>query len=289
MLHLLNSRFLAIDDSTLNVFIDAYLAGRELPKREIQKTPTEFVAATMTNTLSARELGYMGVSTAEASDGLIAVVSVRGASYYYTDEYNYGTEDMIQQIRLADGNAQVKAIVLKVDSQGGELNGSQEFAEAIAACEKPVIGFGRGIVASAAYWGFSQCKECYIQDSLTSVGSIGTMGIYRDKSEQLAKDGLKYVILRSEGSPEKNPLNGYESFAGDYQQKALNRDQQVLTESRQIFLNQVRAKRPRVSASIGGEIFYGKEAIAQGLVDNFMSFDNVLKRANVLGTLARKG
>ena len=288
MLHLIG-KMLAIEDALFNDFYNRYMAGLAIAPREVVKIPTELVkCAEIPNVLSARELRYMGIDSVEAADGLIAVITIRGTMQMYDDWYQYGTENLIQQLMLADGNVAVKSIILRVDSGGGELAGSEQLAMAVKGMKKPKIGSGKRMAASAAYWAFSQCDECYIEDSLTAVGSIGTMGIYRDIVSANEKAGIHYKILRSAGSEDKAALNGLESLDGEFQQVALGQEQKVLDDSRKVFLASVRANRPRVSESIGGGIFYGKDAVNQGLVNSLMSFDGVLKRANVLGSLAKK-
>lgn len=289
MLHLIENgtRLFAIEGN----FFEDYFQRNSLVKRERTKCKIETLnvsASAIVNTLSARELSYMGIGSVETEEGLIAVIEVRGTTQLYTDEYCYGTEYMCQQLAIADGNVAVMAVVFLADSPGGELAGARQLAKAIKGMKKPVVGYGRRMVASAVYWAFSQCKECYIEDELSAVGSIGTMCIYRDFSKQLEDNGLNYVILRSEGSPDKNPLNGIESFSGDIQQAALVKEQELLTASRVQFLSDVRAARPMISATISGKLFYGKEAISNRLVDGFLDMEGVLKRAFVLGKLARQ-
>jgi protease IV len=290
MLHLLenNVRLFAIEGALFDASMDRFSKGLAKVERQVCKIETRLISAGILNSLSARELSYMGISSVEAQDGLIAIIEVRGATQMYGDYYTYGTEEIIRQIETAYGNVAVKSIVMVGDSPGGELSGAKQLAMTVKKREKPVLGYGRRKVASAAYWAFSQCQELYIEDELTGFGSIGTMGVYCDQSKYLADAGLEYTLLRSAGSEDKNPLNGIESLQGEIQQAALAKEQELLTASRVGFLNDVRAARPAISESIGGGMFYGKDAIKQGLADGFSDLAGVLKRANVLGSLARK-
>jgi ClpP class serine protease len=290
MLHLLETgvKFFAIEGSLFDASMERFSKGLTRVERQVCKIETSLISAAITNTLSARELSYMGISSVEAQDGLIAIIEIRGATQMYSDDYCYGTEYMCKQIEIADGNVAVKAIILVADSQGGELSGAQRFAMSVRNAKKPVVGFARRKAASAAYWPLSQCKEIYIEDELTGLGSIGTMAIIGERSKALVDAGLNYVVLRSSGSEDKNPLNGFESFEGDIQKAALAEEQKLLTSARVGFLSDVRTVRPNISATIGGGMFYGKEAIKQNLADGFLDMAGVMKRANVLGSLARK-
>ena len=53
----------------------------------------------------------------------------------------------------------ISAIILDVDSCGGSADGAFETAEKIRACTKPVVAYGRGLVASAAYLLFSAANS----------------------------------------------------------------------------------------------------------------------------------
>lgn len=290
MLHLIDNgvRLFAIEGGFFDEQLQRFSHAGRVERPKIKIETVNVPVASIVNTLSARELGYMGIGSVETEDGLIAVIEVRGTTQMYTDDYCYGTEYVCRQLAIADGNVAVLAVVFLADSPGGELSGSRQLAKAVRTMKKPVVGFGRRMVASAIYWAFSQCKECYIEDELSAVGSIGTMCIYRDHSKELEQNGVNIVVLRSEGSPDKNPLNGAESFEGEPQKAALAKEQEILTSSRVIMLSDVRAARPMVSATISGKLFYGKDAIANRLVDGFTDMEGALKRAYVLGKLARK-
>ncbi|MCU0336316.1 MAG: S49 family peptidase [Sediminibacterium sp.] len=289
MLHLLENgtRLFAVEGN----FFEDYFQRNSIVKQERTKCKIETLhvpVAAIANTLSARELCYMGIDSIQTEEGLIAVIEVRGTTQLYTDDYCYGTEFICKQFAIADGNVAVIAIVFLVDSPGGELAGARQLAKAVKSTKKPVVGYGRRTVASAVFWAFSQCNECYIEDELTGVGSIGTMCIFRDISKRLEAEGSNYVILRSDGSPDKNPLNGVESFDGEPQKLALAKEQELLTTARVQFLNDVRANRPMISANISGKLFYGKEAVSNHLVDGILDMEGAMKRAFVLGKLARK-
>ncbi len=283
MLHLLGQGPLAIEERHFYDFYNRYLAGNQIDSRQITKTPVEMIASATINNYTQRELRWLGIDTVEGKDGLVAVLTTRGATQRYGDYYSDGTEWLTQQIALCNGNPLVNAMLWRVDSPGGQLNGSQNMAASVRDSVKPIVGFGTNMVGSAAFWAFSQCLECYLENEITAAGSIGTMSVYVDKSEALAKAGEKYLILRSAGAEDKNALNGIEAFEGEYQQKAIIQEQKVLDASRKIFLQEVQQKRVALTTDPGGSIFYGKEAVKIGLADGLMSFENALKRADVLG------
>jgi ClpP class serine protease len=66
----------------------------------------------------------------------------------------------------------ISAILLDVDSCGGSADGVFETAEKIRACTKPVIAYGRGLVASAAYLLFAAARYRVAHRSAL-LGSVG--------------------------------------------------------------------------------------------------------------------
>jgi len=63
-------------------------------------------------------------------------------------------EDLATDLTTAMDDPKVQAIVLAVDSPGGEVAGANELAQLIATAaeQKAVVAFRRWLAASAAYW-----------------------------------------------------------------------------------------------------------------------------------------
>lgn len=109
-------------------------------------------------------------------------------------------------------DAEIDAIVLDVDSPGGQVNGVDELSTRIfeARGRKPVIAVANHLMASAAYWIGTAADEIVVTPS-GEVGSIGVFAVHKDFSAALEKDGIK-VSLISEGKY-KVEGNPYEPLA----------------------------------------------------------------------------
>jgi protease-4 len=188
MLHLIGQP-LAIDTFTYLQFLQSHKAGQVTESRQVTKEPVKMFASAQINNYTQRELGWLGIQTAEGKDGLVAMITIRGATQRYSDWYQDGTEWVAQQIDICNGNPLVNSMLLRIDSPGGAVNGSQVLAATIRTSPKPILGWGSNMAASAAFWYLSQCQECYIENEFTAVGSIGIMSIYRDVSEANEKAG----------------------------------------------------------------------------------------------------
>ncbi|OQY26229.1 MAG: signal peptide peptidase SppA [Planctomycetota bacterium] len=123
---------------------------------------------------------------------------------------------------MADNS--VSAIVIDVDSPGGNVFGVSELADKIYASrgQKPVIAVANSLMASAAYWIASAADEIVITPG-GEVGSIGVMAVHKDMSEAAAKDGVKHTIIRAgKYKAEGNPYEPIGDEAKDFIQQQVD-------------------------------------------------------------------
>jgi ClpP class serine protease len=231
------------------------------------------------NYYTPKELGYMGIATAETKTGLVAVIPVSGI---LTPDWEYydgtSTKWLINAIKIADENTNIKAIVLNTDSPGGTVAGTESFAKAVADCVKPIIGFAESQAASAAYWAISQCDELWIgNNKITGLGSIGTIWEYRSYAESFKMAGIDVKVLRN---PNDKALGHMAEPINEDVVKEMEGLMSVMTET---FLGAVQKARPAVKADIGGKMYYGQNTIKMGLADRVGSLTDVVKRADYLG------
>lgn len=274
---LLAERHLAMEDAHANAILNTQTIQFNFAK--IEEPKVEFVAAE--NAYSEWELNWMGIGTNQTKSGLIAVLPVQGS---LAPDWNYGgtsTEWLAKQLDICVGNPLVKGIVLAGDSGGGTVNGTALAANAVkeANAQKPVVGYVKGMVASAAYWIFSQTSEIYLSSATSSaVGSIGVMGVYMSQAEALQKAGMDVRVLRSKGSEDKYALHPAEPINED----ALTEEQKIIDAMRVEFFNAVKAGRPQITSDPGGKLYYGRDAIKAGLANEVGTLTDVIKRADVL-------
>lgn len=104
-------------------------------------------------------------------------------------------------------DAEVRAIVMDVDSPGGQVGGIEELSQQIyqARGTKPIVAVANHSMDSAAYWIGSAADEVVITPS-GEVGSIGVFAVHEDISKQLEQDGIKLTVIKegkykAEGNP----------------------------------------------------------------------------------------
>jgi ClpP class serine protease len=165
---------------------------------------------------------------------------------------------------------QVKAILLVVDSPGGEANGVNEFAQMIydARGQKPIVAYVEGLGASAAYWLASACDEI-VCDAIAVIGSIGAVRTVPNPKQESART----IEIVSSQSPNKRPDVATEKGRAQIQAQV-----DALAD---VFVAAVARNRgvsvETVLADFGqGGLFVGQAAIVAGLADRIGSFEATL-------------
>lgn len=175
----------------------------------------------------------------------------------------------------------VNAIILNIDSPGGEASGADELAQAIydARGKKPIVAYVGGTGASAAYWLASAADKIVV--SPTSVlGSIGVQVAYRESAPKAGEKSYRFV---SSQSPNKNPELGTDA--------ANSQIQQTIDAMAQVFVETVARNRGVATETVltdfgQGGIFVGKAAVEAGLADSIGTFEAVLAELSASGRRA---
>lgn len=158
-----------------------------------------------------RELTAPGVTRAEAgymrtANG-IAIIQVIGTLVQRSaDEELDAFSGLVAystiagQVQAAVDDPRVDAILLEVDSQGGEAAGLMDAAAKIrvAAGKKPVWAIANELALSAGYWAASAATKLFAAQT-GMVGSIGVRMLHVDQSQRDAKQGLVYTEIASHG------------------------------------------------------------------------------------------
>lgn len=215
--------------------------------------------------------------------GNIAVVPVRGVLAPYSSQVNGSSqptgrsqESLQAELRDLAADTSVSAIVMRFDSPGGAVQGTQETADLIrqiSAGGKPIYAYTDGLLASAAYFLASQADRIVSAPS-GLIGSIGTVLVMQDTSEAEAKSGRKTIVLRS--APFKAVGQPGETIATE----SLANLRQVVMDLHQAFVANVAAGRglsaEQAAAVATGEVWTPIRAVALDLVDTIQGWENFL-------------
>ncbi|MFC7301747.1 signal peptide peptidase SppA [Cognatiluteimonas weifangensis] len=180
-----------------------------------------------------------------------------------------GGESTAQLLRSARDDDQVKAVVLRVNSPGGEVYASEQIRREVAALKdagKPVVVSMGDLAASGGYWIAMDADRIYADPS-TITGSIGIFGLLPTIPRTLDKLGV-----HTDGV-------GTTRFAGAFDiTRPLDPQvgqviQAVIDKGYRDFTTRVAKARGRSVSAIDavgrGRVWTGAQARERGLVDAF--------------------
>ncbi|QDW66896.1 signal peptide peptidase SppA [Luteimonas granuli] len=190
-----------------------------------------------------------------------------------------GGESTSALLRAARDDDKVKAVVLRVDSPGGEVFASEQIRREVVALReagKPVVASMGDLAASGGYW-ISMDADAIYADPSTITGSIGIFGMFPTIPRTLEKIGV-----RTDGV-------GTTSFAGAFDPtRPLQPEvgaviQSVIEKGYRDFTGKVAAARERSVEEIDlvarGRVWSGAQAKDRGLVDEFGGLRDALAAA----------
>ena len=241
--------------------------------------------------LTAAEWGALGHDAAKhrhrrAGAGAIAVLNLFGViaqrmNMIMESSGGTSTELFAAAFRQAVDDPKVGAIILNVDSPGGNVAGVDELAREIfnARGEKPIIAVANSLAASAAYWIASAADELVVTPS-SQVGSIGVIALHENVSGALEQMGVEVTLIsagkfKTEGNP-FGPLDD-EAVAAIQESVDDYYDQFVEAVARH------RGVRPGAvrNGFAQGRSVSAKRAVDFGMADRVATFDETLARVGL--------
>jgi protease-4 len=130
----------------------------------------------------------------------VAYIPLRGQLYTYlpgeasTSADASASEDVTAQIRSADADPSIAAVVLEVDSLGGSPVAGEDVANALRGAGKPTVALIRDSGDSAAYLAASGAQKIFAS-AFSDVGDIGVTSSFVDQSKKNAAEGYTYHQL----------------------------------------------------------------------------------------------
>lgn len=182
-----------------------------------------------------------------------------------------GYDGIRQNFMTAMSDPDVKAIMLDIDSPGGEVSGCFDLVDAIykARGTKPIWSVLNESAYSAGY-ALASAADRIVVPRTGGVGSIGVIWMHMDWSKALTSAGFKvtfitYGDLKADGHPEI-PLS----------EDARTRFQSDITTMGELFVSTV-ARNRNISAKAVRDTqaatYLGAAGVSQGLADEVMAPD----------------
>ena len=249
----------------------------------------------------------------------IAVITVNGIISQANDEAGNSLVEIIKaQLDRAAADRRVKAVILKVDSPGGEVLASDQIYKAIRDFEKdstddhdkttskgkPVICSMGSLAASGGYYISSACRWI-VADELTLTGSIGVIMEGWNYRGLMDKVGLAPMVYKSgkfkdmlSGERATNEIPPEESaMVQGLIDETFEKFKTVVADGRSTAyeLNKKEGKEPADKGKeladnwkdfADGRIVSGKEALEHGFVDELGDFDDAKDRAQKIAHIS---
>jgi protease-4 len=210
----------------------------------------------------------------------ISVVRLEGVMMRDEGWCQPGTRDLAQWLRQGDADQRVLANIVLIDSGGGAADSVKDLADAISACQKPVVAFCDGDMCSAAYYAGAYADHIMANEGRNRIGCIGTMiQLAGYPSKTKFEDGYAILRVYADGSEDKN--SEYEqALEGDFKLIKEN----VLNPLAEDFRNDVKAHRPlSTDEQRKGRTYYAQDVVGT-LIDSIGSFKDAVKQALELST-----
>ncbi|WFQ80470.1 signal peptide peptidase SppA [Xenorhabdus sp. SF857] len=199
-----------------------------------------------------------------------------------------GSDTLVEQLREAHHNPNIKAIVLRVNSPGGSIGASEIIRNELAAIRddktgnaKPIVVSMGGLTASGGYW-ISTPANYIIADPSTLTGSIGVFGVILTVEKSLNYVGVNTDGVSTTPLADISATKGINQTFSDVMQLAIENGYSkfigLVANSRNKSLDEI-------NDVAQGRVWSGIDAKKHGLVDQLGDFDDAVKKAAELAKI----
>ena len=178
-------------------------------------------------------------------------------------------------VSLAD-NDNVKGMVLRVNSPGGSVFGSEQIGEALDYFQskgKPLAVSMGDYAASGGYW-ISCCANRIFADPLTVTGSIGIFGLIPNVEDLVKKIGVNFEYVST------NPAAMFPNFFQPLKEDQMAAMQVMVEDGYNQFVSRVSKGRKLSEAKVRrigeGRVWDGVTAMKIGLVDELGGLEDAI-------------
>jgi protease-4 len=215
----------------------------------------------------------------------IAVIPIHGMILSGRGRGLASAADIVAALDQARRDDQVVAVLLDLNTPGGEVTASDEIHRAVLLCrrQKPVVGCMRSLAASGGYYVAAGCNWI-VANQHTLTGSVGVIMHSLNYADFLAKWGLKVETIKSGAM--KDMMSGSRPPTSAERQYM----EALIKETFHGFAAVVAEGRPRFATTedvlaadfADGRVLTGTDAKDAGLVDQIGYFDDAVDKAIAL-------
>ena len=235
----------------------------------VEKEKVNFISP---STLSSMAEAKQALKTGDNIAVLYAVGEIREGT-----KNGINCEVLVPVITELADDDDVKGMVLRVNSPGGSVFGSEQIAEALAYFQKkgkPLAVSMGDYAASGGYW-ISCHADRIFADATTITGSIGIYGMFPNASQLADKLGIHIQEVST------NPQASFPGLFKKMDESQMAQVQSYIEKGYERFINRVatgrKMKPSEVRVIAEGRVWDGKKALSLGLVDELGDLDQAIE------------
>lgn len=216
-----------------------------------------------------------------------SIVRMETPSIYDSEQQIVSTKVIKDLQELAD-NSQVKAVVLRINSGGGDAYASEQIWRAVKELnkKKPVVVSMGGMAASGAYY-MSMGAQYIMAQPTTLTGSIGIFGALPDFSDLMTKKlGFKYDEVKTN----RNSAYASAGMSRPWSAEEIATMQNYVNRGYSLFRKRVAEGRKmsteQVEKIAQGRVWLGTDAKKIKLIDGFGGLSDAIDKAAELAHLS---
>ena len=216
-----------------------------------------------------------------------SIVRMETSSIYGSEQQIVSTKVIKDLQELAD-NSQVKAVVLRINSGGGDAYASEQIWRAVKELnkKKPVVVSMGGMAASGAYY-MSMGAQYIMAQPTTLTGSIGIFGALPDFSDLMTKKlGFKYDEVKTN----RNSAYTSAGMSRPWSAEEIATMQNYVNRGYSLFRKRVAEGRKmsteQVEKIAQGRVWLGTDAKDIKLIDGFGGLSDAIDKAAELAHLS---
>jgi len=211
--------------------------------------------------------GYNGATSGNG----IALINIKG---YIGSGMDFRWT--MRNLETCKKDPRVRAIVLRIDSPGGEVVPAQEIYQFIKEINKPTVASFGGVAASGGYYIACACDKI-IATPGSITGSISVFMELLNLTGLTEKIGVKYEVIKSRehkdiGSPFRDITEEERKILGDLVDDVYEQFVDAVVEGRDL-------PRDEILQIADGRVFSGRQAKNIGLVDEIGTLQDAVNEA----------
>lgn len=227
------------------------------------------------------------IASCAAVGNKIAVIPLDGVIEYGNGTSLFSgsaiTPDIVRkELKKADDDITCRAIVIQINSPGGDVGACEEIDHEMSRVKKPIVVSMRSVAASGGYYIAAKAdKIVALQSTLT--GSIGVITHMPNLNGLMDKIGVKMEIIKS--GKYKDMYSGFVELTPEEKAIVQKSNDQMYEQFIDVVSEGRHLSKDKVRELATGQCFTGLEAKQLGLVDELGGLQTAIDEAAQLANI----